>query len=118
MDADAVVALVRDDGLAGVHADPDSHLPVLRPLVRAQRPLRLGGGERGVPSAREDVEERVALRVDLLAALSAEGCPHEPTVLGADTGPALAERACEPRRPLDVREEEGDRSTPQVGHGP
>jgi hypothetical protein len=108
----------RDDRLAGVHADPDAHLAVLRPLVLGKGPLRLGRSERGIACTREDVEERVALRVDLLAAVGAECSAYQPAVLGADVGPALAERACEPSGSLDVREDEGDRSTPQVGHGP
>jgi hypothetical protein len=72
MHVHADVVVVADLRLAGVHAHPHAHLDRLGPGVRDERPL---GGHRGrdcIGGAREGDEERVALGVDLDAAMLLE----------------------------------------------
>jgi hypothetical protein len=58
---------------------------------------------------RKGKEEGVSLRVDLDPSFCGGRGPDDPTVLGQSFGGFLsAERVQEPRRALDVREEEGD----------
>ena len=98
-----------------MHTDPDAHLPPVWPWLRCKRALPLHGGCHRVARAREDDEEGVALRVDLAAVVPLEGLPQEPLVLSEHVAVALAELALEPRRPLDVREQERDRPARQLG---
>ena len=63
------------------------------------------------------VQERVSLRVDLDAAVRGEGAAQEPAVLGERLDIAgLAELLDQPRRALDVGEQEGDNSARKLGH--
>ena len=78
--------------------------------MREQRDLALDGGEQGVACAREGDEERVSLRVDLVAAVSSEGRPQQTLMLAEHLSVAVPQLLDEPRRPLDVREEEGHRA--------
>ena len=103
------VALVADGGLARVEAHADAHLDAARPLVVAERALRVNGAAYGVARADEREEERVALRVDLGAAGRAEALADEPPVVACDLGVVVAELLQQACRALDVREGEGDR---------
>ena len=67
-----VAALVGEDRLAGVQAHAHAQLRALGPVVRRKRALTVGGRGGGVARAREDVEEGVALGIDLLAAVRGE----------------------------------------------
>ena len=107
---EAVVTLLRHGRLAGVHAHSNAHVAALRPRVPAQRPLRGGGGFRGGTGAREDVEERVALRVDLLSTVVRERPTQNAAMLGQRLAVAIAQLSEQPSRPFDVREQEGDRA--------
>jgi hypothetical protein len=62
-------------GLAGVQAHPHTDRPAVQGALRVQR-----RGD-GVTGARERHEERVALRIDLRAAVLAERCAQQPSVL-------------------------------------
>jgi hypothetical protein len=87
VDAGAVVALLGDPGLGRVPAHSYAELDAVEPLVRRQRPLRLRGRERGVPRAPKDVEERVALRIDFVAAVRGKGLAnHTPIAFSARAG--------------------------------
>ncbi len=115
-DVEAEVALVADGRLAGVQAHAHPHLGPLRPGVRAESPLsRNRAGDR-LRCAREGVEERVALRVDLRAALRAQVLAEEPAVLADDFAVVVAELLEQPRRALDVGEEERDRAAGKCCH--
>src|SRR4029077_20929161 len=81
---EAEVTLLADVWLAGVHAHTHEQLPSARPLVVAQRALRVDRGGHGVARTWEGEEERVALSVDLRALAGAERLAHKPPVVARD----------------------------------
>jgi hypothetical protein len=85
-----------------VQSHPDAHLSI------RERALGLRGRRRCVHRARESDEERVALRIDLDAAVAGEGSAQDAAMLRQHLGIVLAELVQQPGRPLDIREEEGD----------
>jgi hypothetical protein len=108
---EADVALVAEPlRLAGVHAHPHAHRPVARPRVGGERALRVGGAGHRVPRPPEDVEEGVALRVDLPPTVLPERASHDLGVLAEDAPVVAAKRLQEPGRALDVGEHERDRA--------
>ena len=111
MDVDPDVALAGRDGRSRVDADPHAHGPRLEPLASLARRR-----ERLVRRA-EDVEERVALRVDLRAAVPLERLPQDAPVLAEHGRVAVAELVQELGRALDVGEEEGQPAVGQLAHG-
>jgi hypothetical protein len=78
--------------------------------------LSLERSVKGSSSPRERDEERIPLRIDLDPAAVSEGCPKKTAMLSHDRGVALAELAKKLRRTLNVREDEGDRSTWKARH--
>ena len=87
----------------------DAKLRVLGPDMIRQRPLaRDRGGDRVLrPSVRD--EERVALRVDLAAAVLRECLAQDPVMIGERLSVDRPAQPFEQRgRSLDVREEKGD----------
>lgn len=82
------------------------------------RALSLDGSSDRVACAREDEEERVALRVDLDPVAGREGVTDDSPVRGQHLAVVVAEALEELRRVLDVREDEGDRSAGKLGHAP
>jgi hypothetical protein len=108
-DVEPEVALFADVRLARVQADAHEQLAPVRPLVVTQRALRLDGGCHRVACPREREEERVALRVDLGAAVGAERLPHDPPVVARDAAELLVpEFLQQARRALDIGEDERD----------
>ena len=81
MHRQARIGLLGRDRLPGVNADPHPDLRAARPPVRRQRPLDVQRAQHSLLRARERGEERVALGVDLMAAMVSEG--------GADQAPVL-----------------------------
>ena len=75
------------------------------------------GGER-VRRAREGDDERVALRIHLDAAVPRESVAQHHPVLAQELGVALPVLAQQPRRALDVREEERNRARRELTHSP
>ena len=69
---------------------------------------------RAHPAPRERDEERVPLRVDLDAAVLCERVAHHTPVLGQQLRIPLAELVQQPRRALDVREQERHRAGRQL----
>ena len=102
VDVDADVALVGHDRLAGVEPHAYADRAVL------ERGPRFRGSGNGFGGARKRDEEGIALRVDLDPECLANASLRAAPVLGEEVGvcrPVLLE---EPRRALDVGEEEGD----------
>ena len=81
-----------------------------------ERPLRLHRCEHGFVCAPERVEERVALRVDLVTAVLGEGHADQPLVLGEHLRVALPQPSDKPGGALDVREHERDRTARKLAH--
>ena len=98
------------------HADADGL--AARPPRLGVDTLRLDGGRDRVARTWEDEEERVALRVDLDPVEGRERVADHHPVHGQHLVVAVVESLEELRRLLDVREDEGDRSTRQLGHAP
>jgi hypothetical protein len=115
VDGESDVPLAALRGLARVEADPDPHDAVLRPFVPVQRALSCHRGRNRGRRAREDGEERVALAVDLDPVVLGERAAEQLVVPREDLAVAIApELLQEPGRPLDVREEKGDRPRREV----
>ena len=105
VDVETDKALVPQLGRARVQSHPHPNGPAV------ERGLALGCRRDRLGRAREGVEERAALGVDLDAAVAGEGVPQYPPVLGKRLRVAVAELVQQPRRALDVGEEERDRAT-------
>jgi hypothetical protein len=110
MDVDADVALLGDERLARVeaHAHADE--------AGLERNLAVDSRSERVRGLRESNEERVSLRVHLDAAVPAEAFTQRGPMLAECSGVGVAELVQQPRRRLDVREEEGDGPGGQPGH--
>jgi len=67
--------------------------------------------------ARKREEEGVSLRIHLDAAVTGECLAQRLPMLPQHIGVLLAQLAQQPGRPLDVREQEGDRAGGEVAHG-
>ena len=110
VDVDAHVALRGHRRRACVDAHADAYRPGL------QRRLRLTRGGRRALRGRKRDEERVALRVDLDAAVCGERLAQKAPVLRERLGVRVwSERVQQPRRALDVREQERDRAGRKLG---
>jgi hypothetical protein len=97
------VALVGPDRFPRVQPHPHAHRAVRK------RELRIGRGGHSIGRTRKGDEERVALRVDL-DTLVAQPCRSQRTaVLGKHFRIPIAQLPEQPRRTLDVREEERHR---------
>ena len=92
--------------LARVQADANPQLDAVGPGVARERPLNLGCRAHRVLGTGERHEERVALVVDLLSAVSREDVSQHTMVLFEQARVALAEGREQLGRALDVREEE------------
>ena len=113
-DVDPDVALRAALRLARVQAHADEHVALVRPFRGCEGSLAVDGRRGGIRGAAERDHERVPLRVDLDAAVPRERLPQQLSVLVLDGGVACPERAEEPRRALDVGEEQRDRAVGQV----
>jgi len=121
MDVHTDVIVEPDSGLPGMdpHAYPE--VQPLGPTRRGQRPLPGHRGSDRVTRAREGHEERVPLSADLPSVVLVEGHPKYTLMLGQDVGVAIAQPRQQPRRALDVREQEGDgaaRELARAAHEP
>ena len=109
MDVVADVALVRQQRRARVQ--PGSHLN----RARSERSRHRLGCDYGTGGCREREEEGVALRVDLDAALGSACLADRPAMLGQSFGVGIGSELVEqPRRALDVGEEERDRAGREI----
>ena len=91
MHREAEVAIGRERGVTGVDPHPYLDHGSFRPRLFGQRALRGDGRIDRVLRAAERDEERVALRVDLLAARLLEGPAQEPAVRREQVSVGVAE---------------------------
>ena len=104
------------DRVAGLNADPDPDRRTRRPLMARQCPLDLQPAQHGLLRGSERDEERIPLRVHLMAALPGDGGADQAPVLSQNPRVALSQRLDEPRRPLDIAEQEGDHPARRAAH--
>jgi hypothetical protein len=76
----------------------------------------LGSGSERVGGLPEGNEESIPLRVDLDPAVAEERISQRPAMLGQHLCIRVAELVEQPRRALDVGEEEGDRPGRELTH--
>jgi hypothetical protein len=109
MDVDPHVTLVRQERLAGMHAHPHADRSL-------QLRLRLARCRQRIRRTRERDEERIPLSVHLDAAVTTEHATQHAAVVRQRIGIRIAEPVQQPRRALDIREEERDRSRRKRSH--
>ena len=83
-----------------------------------KRELTLDCGEQRLTRARERDEERIALRVDLVAAVGVERLPEQALMVAEHRAVVVPQPLHQPRRSLDVREQEGDGAGGWIDHRP
>jgi hypothetical protein len=92
-----------------VHPHPDPHDHTARPRTSGESPLRRHRRAHGITSAHKRNEERIALSAHLVTAMRRDRTANDPAVLVKDVREALAEVLEQPRRPLDIAEQQRDR---------
>ena len=105
---DSDVSLLGYTRLAGVEPHPDADRPI------GQAALGVHGRGSRVRRPRERHEERVTLRIDLDTVVGRTGRAHDPAMIVERIAVPVAELVQQPRRPLDVREEERHHSTREL----
>ena len=110
------VIVLPDLRLAGVDAHPHAHVDALGPTLGRERPLRAHRGGDRVARPREGDEERVTLGVDLATVVLVERRPQQALMLAKHLGVAAAQPRQQPRRTLDVAEQERDGAARKLRH--
>ena len=108
VDIQARVIAVVPFRLARVHPHPHAHVAPFWPATRRKRSLSGHRGGDGVARTREHHEEAVALGGDLGAAVDLERDTKQAPVLIQQVDIATAQPSEQPRRTLDVAEQEAD----------
>ena len=110
MDIEPNVALFGHDRLPRMDTHANADRAGCQPFTTGRR----GGKCVGCLGKRD--EERITLRVHLNTSMADECLTQRAPVLGERLGIAIAQLVEQPRRPLDVREEEGHGPGGQLGH--
>ena len=116
VDRETHVLVSRDRRLPCMDPDPDPQLSLLGPWMAGDGALRLHGGANRILRLPEGDEERVALRVDLVASGFLKGGAEQPLVVGHHVRVPVSELPHQLGRALDVREEKGDGAGRELGH--
>jgi hypothetical protein len=115
---ETVVATVARLRLACVDPHPHAHLDALVwPRIRMESALRCSRRVNRILRPPERGEERIPLRVHDLAAMRSEDGTQKLLMLGQQPPVPVPQLLEQPRRALDVREQEGDRAARQLSHG-
>jgi hypothetical protein len=93
---------------SGVNPHPHTQLRAVGPLEPGEGTLAVDGCRHRVLGASEGDEERVALGVDLVSAVSLESLAEQSLMLRERLPVQRAEPLQQAGRSLDVREEKGD----------
>ena len=110
VNVEAEVVAVGKLRLAGMNADPNANGSC------GERVLCVGGRDHRVRRARERGEDRIVLRSEFDAAVSYERLLERPPVRTEQLGVTRSHLLQQPRRALDVGEEEGDRAGRELAH--
>src|SRR5207253_10967070 len=110
VNVDADVVALAQLGLACVQSHPDAD------RTARERLLTGTSSRERVTCAAEGHEERVALRTERDAAVTAERLPQNTPMLRQDVRVRVAELVQHARRALDVREQEGDGAGRELAH--
>ncbi len=109
VDTESDIALTAHRRLARVDAHADTQLSVVGPRMLGEAELARDRAGDGVLGAPEGDEERVSLRVDLVAAVLGERLAEDPLVVGERPTVDVASQLFEQLRgSFDVCEQEGD----------
>jgi hypothetical protein len=108
MDADADIALAQGGGLSRVDAHANAELSPGGPILLREAPLSVHSSGDGVFRAPERYEERVALRVDLVAPVLCEDSSEDLLVFRERRDVLLSPVLQQPRGTFDVGKQEGD----------
>ncbi len=113
VDVDPDVVVAAEAPLASVQAHPDPEAGAVRPGCGMQLALGAGGGLDGLDCRWKHREERVALRTDLNAVVRGDRAAQDLGMGGQEVVVVKSERRQQAGRPLDVGEQECDRSRGQ-----
>ncbi len=108
------VVVPAEHGFAAVQTHPHAHPPTVRPGLSRQDALRVGRAEHGRACGRERGEDRIAGGGHRDATMRGDGSPNDLVVALQDVRVPPVEVQQEPRRALDVGDEEGDNSSRQA----
>ena len=95
-----------------------THLGAVRPGMLGKGTLSGDCGRDRILGPYEGHEERVALRIDLVAPVRGESLAQEDLVIPENVAVAVAQLLQEPSRPLDVGEEKSDSADGKLVHRP
>ena len=84
--------------------------------MTGQRPLDLKRAQHGLLCPGEGNEEGVSLRINLMTAMAGDRGADQAAVLGQDLRVAPSQRLDQPRRTLDIGEQEGDYPIGKLAH--
>jgi hypothetical protein len=104
------------DRVAGVDTDPHPHLRPGRPRMGRQCPLDLQRAQHRLLGAAERGKERVPLGIDLMPGMGGDSRPDQPPVLTQHLRIPVPQHPDQPRRPLDIGEQERHRPARQPAH--
>src|SRR5215218_3462392 len=110
------VVIQPDLRLAGVDTHAHAHLDALGPTPGRERPLRAHRGGDRVARPREGDKERITLGVDLATVVLIERHAQQALMLAKHLGVAAAQPRQQPRRTLDVAEQERDGPARKLRH--
>ena len=116
VDVETDVLVAHQRRLARMQSDAHPDRSALRPCMFGKGPLRAGGSLASVEGAREDAEERVALRPELPAVVAAKRVAKQFVMHHLQRHVLVAELSHQPSRAFDVGEEECNGAGRQ-GHG-
>ncbi len=112
--AESDVARTAQSRLAGMNANPDAKLRTVWPTALGKAALARDGGRQRLLRPPERDEERIALRVDLVASALCENLTQNLLVTRQRVPvPLPAQMLEELCRTLDIGEEKGDRADRQ-----
>jgi len=108
VDAHPDISFATDERLTSVDPHPHTDGDTVGPGLRGEPALRGYSGANRVARAREGDEERITLRIDLVATEPFNCRTEQPGVRRKNLVVPVAKLLQQPRRPFDVTEEEGD----------